>query len=146
MKRIPVALAATAAAAFLGGCGTAAPVTASSKAPAATQAAPGKLPGCTTAVAAVRQVASGAGIDLRAGSTDGRTVSSDDAARWASQLGQAGKIANQYNAGPGAGRQLASDLLRAQEAATLLSLDAGRSPDSDAKALAAALQSVSGDC
>jgi hypothetical protein len=149
MKRIPVAITAAAVAALLGGCSAAASTTAATAPATAPQAASSKQPGCTTAVATVQQVASEAGIDLVTGASDGRTVSSDDAVQWSTQLEQAGKIANRYNTGTGPGRQLASDLLHAQAAATLMSLDigAGKPLDADVKALVGSLQAVSyNDC
>jgi uncharacterized protein YceK len=140
MKRIHIAIAVVATAALLSGCTAAASTTAATATTTAPQAASSKQPGCTTAVAAVQQVASEAGIDLLTGATDGRTVSGDDAIRWAGQLGQAAKAAAQG--------QLAADLVRAQAAATMLGLDvaAGKSLDADAKSLTAALQAVTYDC
>jgi hypothetical protein len=68
---------------------------------------------------------------------------------WAAQFLSAGRIANQYNKGPGIAHQLAGDLVHAQGEAVILGLDLGdgsSSESADQARLVTDLKSAAADC
>lgn len=132
MNRAPIFAAFAVAALTAAGCSSAT----SSHAAAATPASPG-CPVAQAAVLTIEQQASAGNLTM------------NEANGWAALLDSAGHVANRYNNGPGAARQLAGDLVNAQGAAVILGLDLGdgsSSETADQARLMTDLWSAAADC